>query len=301
MVGVVARIALPGPSTPLADATLAALARRGHVAVDDPSSADAVVDLGEWGADGTKATLAALDAVPGEARYVLVSSATVYGAWAANPVPLPESAPLRPNPAFAPAVDKAECERLVAEWASAAPTRKVTVLRPAVTAGRRPLDPMARALVGGGARPVQVVSEDDVAEAVALVVDRDLDGTFNVAPDGAIPADTVDELAGAAPEVAPLDRVREVLRRLRRAAWPGVEAYTQHPWVVANDRLRAAGWSPSSTNEEALVVASPPSKWRDLSPKRRQELALAAAGLGLAGVVAGSVLGIRALLRRRSG
>ncbi len=29
--------------------------------------------------------------------------------------------------------------------------------------------------------------------------------------------------------------------------------YLVHPWVVANDRLRAAGWRPHHTNEEAII------------------------------------------------
>ena len=35
----------------------------------------------------------------------------------------------------------------------------------------------------------------------------------------------------------------------------GLLPYTVHPWVVANDRLRAAGWTPTFTNEEALLLA----------------------------------------------
>jgi hypothetical protein len=33
--------------------------------------------------------------------------------------------------------------------------------------------------------------------------------------------------------------------------------YLVHPWVVANDRLRDAGWAPRHTNEEALLLAMP--------------------------------------------
>jgi hypothetical protein len=40
-----------------------------------------------------------------------------------------------------------------------------------------------------------------------------------------------------------------------------------HPWVVSNERLRALGWAPRHTNEEAIVdgIASlgpPPSRVR---------------------------------------
>src|SRR5207253_10338763 len=76
---------------------------------------------------------------------------------------------------------------------------------------------------------------------------------------------------------------------------PGLVPYTVHPWVVANDRLRAAGWVPAYSNEEALVAGTSASPWANVSPQRRQELALGAAVLGLAGIVTALVL-----LTRRS-
>jgi hypothetical protein len=69
-----------------------------------------------------------------------------------------------------------------------------------------------------------------------------------------------------------------------------------HPWVVANDRLKADGWSPTSSNEEAIVASHQAGPWATLSPRRRQELALAASGL----VLAGAVTGVVALVRRRA-
>ena len=70
---------------------------------------------------------------------VRISSATVYGAWPNNPVPLTEDAPLRPNPHFSPAVQGAEVERLLAEWRADHPDVTVTTLRsaPVVGPGRR--------------------------------------------------------------------------------------------------------------------------------------------------------------------
>ena len=67
---------------------------------------------------------------------------------------------------------------------------------------------------------------------------------------------------------------------------PGVLAYTMHPWVVANDRLRALGWSASHTNEEAFVAGHRASALATMSPRRRQELSLFATGALVASVVA---------------
>ena len=52
-------------------------------------------------------------------HVVALSSATVYGAWPNNPMPLTEDAPLRPNPDVAYAVQKSYVEHLVADWVDA--------------------------------------------------------------------------------------------------------------------------------------------------------------------------------------
>ena len=69
-----------------------------------------------------------------------------------------------------------------------------------------------------------------------------------------------------------------------------------HPWVIANDRLKADGWVPASSNEEAYVGAHRAGPWATLSPRRRQELTLGAAGAVL---LAGVALAATAVLRRR--
>jgi hypothetical protein len=69
-----------------------------------------------------------------------------------------------------------------------------------------------------------------------------------------------------------------------------------HPWVVANDRIKAAGWTPSFTNEEAYVAGHRAAPWATVSPQRRQEIALAGAGAALVALI----VGVIALLRRSS-
>jgi len=75
--------------------------------------------------------------------------------------------------------------------------------------------------------------------------------------------------------------------------------YTMHPWVVANDRLRAAGWTPGYSNEEAYVAAHRAAPWATVSPQRRQELALAGAGAGLLALVVGGIAVVRRTAVRR--
>jgi hypothetical protein len=79
-----------------------------------------------------------------------------------------------------------------------------------------------------------------------------------------------------------------------------VLAYARGAWVVANDRLRAAGWEPTVGNDEAYVAAVPAGPLATLSPRRRQELALGASGAVAAGLVTGTVALVRRGRRRRA-
>lgn len=267
--------------------------------------AAALVQLG-GGVEETRALLDAAGAV-GVRHAVLLSSATVYGAWQSNPVPLTEDATVRPNPQFEFAVRAAERERLAAEWATEHPGSTVALLRPAVPVAEGETGWLADALraaalvraVSDDDPPAQYVHLDDVATAVALAATAPLDGVFNVAPDGWISGEQLGALA-ALPRLRLPDRFARAVANARwslgsGSAHPGLVPYTTHPWVVANDRLRAVGWSPLWTAEEAYVAGHPPAPWSSLSPQRRQEIALAATGASLLGVAAAAA----ALLRRR--
>lgn len=243
----------------------------------------------------------------GTSHVVLLSSATAYGAWANNPIPLTEGAPLRPNPGLAMASEKAEAERIAGDWRDDHPGSTVAILRPTVTVAPGANGWLARALDRSSSLPVtddeppaQFLDVDDLAAAVDLSRRRRLDGPRNVAPDGWIDGDTVRALAGGPPRVRLPERVAVRLARLRWR-WglaptpPELLPYTVHSWVIANDRLRADGWEPSSTNEEAYVGAHRAGPWATLSPRRRQELSLGVAGVA----VVGGLAGVARALRRR--
>jgi nucleoside-diphosphate-sugar epimerase len=217
---------------------------------------------------------------------VLVSSAMVYGAWANNPVPITEEAVLRPDVEFVYARQLGSVEQLADEWRLAAPDRTVTVLRPAIAMAADSSVGLAAALASGmGQRvgeddpPAQFLHLDDLASAVVLGAEQRLDGVYNVAPDGWVPGERVRALAGAVPRLKLPDRATEVIGNLR---WrfqrgpipPGLRSYTRWSWLVANDRLRAEGWSPTVTNEQAYVEGTEAKWWTMVSPKRRQEIAL---------------------------
>jgi nucleoside-diphosphate-sugar epimerase len=282
-----------------------------------PADADVVVWLAAADADARAAkgesALAGLTAALAEcdhaAHVVLVSSAMVYGAWANNPVPLTEDALLRPDAEFPFARQLASAEQLIDEWRRARPGRSATVLRPAVAMAADGTSRLAAALAAGmGQRmgeadpPAQFLHLDDLASAVVLSVEQRLDGVYNVAPDGWIAGERVRALAGGVPRLRLPDRINEVINNLR---WrfergpipPGLRSYTRWPWLVANDRLKEAGWRPTVTNEQAYVEGTEGKWWTMVSPKRRQEIALGGLGVTIL-VIVGLV--VRAVSRARA-
>jgi nucleoside-diphosphate-sugar epimerase len=244
---------------------------------------------------------AAADA--GVDAVVLVSSAVVHGAWPDNPVPLTESAPVRPVPGFPFAARCAEVERLAASWAAEG-SRRAAVLRAAPVVGAGP--GLAAALrLGWPVRwvedepPVQLLHVDDLAAAVALAATAPLDGPYGVAPDGWVEPEAVRALAGSPPAVPVPGRVRAALTRRSLGDVPaGILAHAASPWVLANDRLRAAGWAPSSSSEEAYVATHAGAPWSRISPRRRQDLILGAAAAAVVGLPVAAAVAIRRRRRR---
>jgi nucleoside-diphosphate-sugar epimerase len=240
---------------------------------------------------------------------VHLSSATVYGAWPDNQIPLTEDSPLRPNPEFAYAVGKAEAERALVEWAEEHPETSVAVLRPAVTVGSA--EPLYEALGatrapggGDGRRPVQYLHVDDLADAVILAWAGRLSGVYNVAPDTGVREDAARALAGGVAKVTlPLRLANAVAawtwQLWRRGVPVEARAYAIHPWVVAPDRLKAAGWTPHYTSEEALVATDQRVHWDDLPPGRRQNYNLLLVIGATTGLTAAAVAAVATWWARR--
>jgi nucleoside-diphosphate-sugar epimerase len=265
---------------------------------------------GESVTEGAAELLADAHAL-GAKSLVVLSSAMVYGAIDNNPIPLTEEAVLRPDPTFVYARQLASAEALVEEWRTARPGRRTAVLRPAIPLAADGTSSLARALTAGlGHRfgeddpGAQFVHHDDVASAVALAVENRLDGVYNVAPDGSIPGDRVRALSGRRFRLPLPDPIADLVGSLR---WrfqrgpipPGLRSYTRYPWTVANDKLRAEGWTPTVSNEQAYVEGTEAKWWTMVTPKRRQELALAAMIGAIAIGIAVAVFTGRRWWRRR--
>ena len=245
----------------------------------------------------------------GVAHLVVASSAMVYGAWPDNPVPITEAAPMRPNPEFRFGVVRAEIEQLASRWAEQT-GGALTIIRAATTLARGRENGLANLLRNSAAlrnaegdASAQFLHAEDFAKAVEVVIVGRHTGIFNAAADGWLRADEVAALRGTpdTPVRAPgfvISAVSEGRRRLGASTHPGLTPYLRYDWVVANDRLKALGWSPEFTNEEAYVAGHRPSRLDGVTAKQRQEVALGAAGAASAILLVSVIALIRWLLRR---
>ena len=230
-------------------------------------------------------------------RLVVVSSAMVYGAWPNNSIPLSEDAAVRPNPESTFAVHQADAERTALEWADLNPDRQVTILRPTAVASPNASGLIGEALLAAAPirtrrddPPQQFVHLDDLATAVATVVQLDDSGVFNVAPDGWLTAREVKDLVGARPPIRlpiplPGRLDRYVARRVGHQAPTGLLPYTRYPWVVANDRLRSTGWVPRYGNDQVFVAAEAGMPWDSMNAKQRQNVSLGVGATALIGLL----------------
>ncbi len=224
-----------------------------------------VAEMRSINLDGTRNVLESARAA-GVARVVYLSSVVAYGAHADNDVPLTETSELRGTPGFAYAEHKRDVETWLWPWHAAGEGPALTVLRSAAVLGpgvqnfiTRLLELPVLPVIDGQLPPLQFVHLDDVVAAIVHAIEHDLDGVFNVAPDGWLEHERIVGLVTRGTvEVSAALLERLIDRSLRLGVGelpPAIVELFRHPWVLANDRLRATGWSPQRTNEEALLEA----------------------------------------------
>ncbi len=251
--------------------------------------------------------LLAASQTAGVKHVTLVSSASVYGSWPDNPIPLREDSPVRPNPETPFALRHAEAENMVQNWSGGT----AAILRPAPVVSSPIGGPIGEAMLATApARvrddhpPSQFLHLDDLARAVVVTVQKRLSGVFNVSPNGWLSPTELRELLGTRPKRRMawershrLDRY--VARRVGHEAPAGILPYTRYAWVIASDRLQAAGWTARYGNDEAFVHADVGMPWDDLNARQRQYVSLTVSGLMALGVAVGAVFWIRRSLKRR--
>jgi len=129
----------------------------------------------------------------GSRHLVYVSSHTVYGAHSDNPVPITDDAQMRSSSDFPYGYDKQLCELALEEFGRAQEDVKVTVLRSCIVLGHGADNFITRAFfnpwmlgVAENNPPLQFVYDDDLARVMAIIIQREIPGTYNVAGDGVV-------------------------------------------------------------------------------------------------------------------
>ena len=244
-------------------------------------------------------------AATGVRHVVVLSSARVYGAFADNPVPLPDSAPIRARPDGSALDDLLAVEEFAARAGRMYPQVETALLRPAIVVGRGIDHPGGgildgpRLLVVRGTKPIwQFCHVEDFASAVATTVIAHLTGPLNVGCEGWLEQTEVEQILGRRRVELPADVAVGTATRLHAQGISGDPAsqldYLMHPWAVGVDRLRDAGWEAAYTNAEALTSWA---QGRPLLPLRiTVKGATAAAGAAAGATVA--LVGTAALVRR---
>ena len=217
-------------------------------------------------------------------RLVVKSSQAVYGASPEYPSLLSEeSAGVSPGGSLVTR-DLFELEQLTHDFALRNPACRVARLRlgyritSATALGRYLSQPLVPIFAGYDPR-LQLLHEDDAAEAVALAVLGKQEGVFNVAGDGVVLLSQAIAIMGAQPLPVLLPVSRSISRFAIRSATgvnlPGhLLDLLAHGSVMDCTRLKAEfGWSPAHTSravmdafargqtEELIEAPSPPQEY----------------------------------------
>ncbi|HYU59230.1 MAG TPA: NAD-dependent epimerase/dehydratase family protein [Solirubrobacterales bacterium] len=217
--------------------------------------------------NGTLSVLwAASDA--GVEHVLVTSSASAYGAWPDNPVPIAEDHPVRGQPDFSYARDKAEADRLCQLWAADHPDRVMTIVRPTIVFGPNVDNYISRSweisfmpIMDGVEAELQLVHEDDVVSALTSLLDEKAAGAFNLTADGTMTWRESAELVGLKTREMSFKTVYRIYSWAWKLHAPNVESpagnlhFLHHPWIVSNEKLKATtGWEPQYDTRQTFEL-----------------------------------------------
>lgn len=200
--------------------------------------------------NGSRNVFEAVDKI-GVRRFLTASSATAFGAWADNPLPIDDRWPVRGRRGFSYSYDKAEIEKLLGEFADRHPEMAVSWVRPCIIYGPGVDNYLSRMLLqypmvvlpDGCDVPQQFVHEDDVAAATWCILSRGGRGPFNIGPPDWIYSTDVARETGRRTIKIPLWAMQltsQICWGLRLSVLPyppAMNSYIRYPWVVAPNRL----------------------------------------------------------------
>lgn len=246
-------------------------------------------------------------AAAGVAHLVVVTSAMAYGASPANPVPLPEDAPLAADPDEGQVGDLLAVEQVLHAAAEVHPGLAVTVVRPAALVGSdidtvitRHFEAPRLLTVKGGCPAWQFCHVDDLATALVSTVELGLGPVVTVASQGWMTQSEVEAVSGMRPVELSESMALGIAQRLHRVGilpFPATDlVYAVYPWAVSCATLTAAGWQPEYDNVTCLGVLLESIRGHHAMAARRVDRKDAALGAASAAV---ALVGTAAIMRRR--
>lgn len=198
-------------------------------------------------------------------KVIYTSSATAYGAHADNPIGLTEDSPLRGNKDSYYSYAKVQVENFVTDFFAKHPDIALVVLRVGLGVGPNInnmfSDFWSRKFYGFlmGRHPhLQLIHEDDLAQALYLAHKKNISGIFNVAADDSLAVRWIFKKAG----VKLIDLPVPVMKFLANVAfalhletvsqgWVSLSEYTIH--TSSEKFKKATGWKPKYTSKAAFL------------------------------------------------
>ena len=246
-------------------------------------------------------------AAAGVGRLVVVTSAMTYGASLANPVPLPDDAPLAADPDEGMVGDLLAVEQILRAAAGVHPGLALTVVRPAALVGpgidtitTRHFEAPRLLTVKGGSPAWQFCHVDDLATALVSVLELDLGPVVTVGSQGWMTQSEVEAVSGMIRVELSESMALGIGQRLHRVGillFPASDlAYAVYPWAISSATLREAGWQPAYDNVMCLVALMDSITGHHGVGGRRLERRDAALGAASAAV---ALVGTAAIMRRR--
>jgi UDP-glucose 4-epimerase len=202
----------------------------------------------------------------GVRQLVVISTSTVYGAAPENPLYMREDEPLSASRSYPEIRDRVEVDALASAFVWRVAEVRTAVLRPVHVLGPHSTGMMADYLrrlrpptVLGYDPLVQVIHEDDWAEAIALSLTREVRGVFNVTGGGQVPLRTAIAEMGSEPLALPEFVMRPWIRTSFAAGllpWPeGAIDYLKFPVTVSGEAFAlATGWKPLFSLKETFAA-----------------------------------------------
>src|SRR6266849_3100346 len=199
-------------------------------------------------------------------KFVLLSSAMVYGASPHNQGFLPETHPILSGSSNQVASGWHDLEVLAVSYFGepSGHCTELTILRPAavlVPGGKDYFSRLFRSRVAitlpGHDPTMQLLSPGDLAKAVRCVFEKSNGGVYNLAPNGVITLRAAFRLVGArrVPVSRLLQRaVRPVMKRLGLAHSIEQLDYVRYSWTISDEKVRSElSCPPQSSAAEALA------------------------------------------------